>query len=180
MKIILMGIQGSGKSTQGNLLSKKFKIAYLSSGHIFREMAKEKTSWGRYVKETMNAGVLIPDSKTIQIIEEYLKKPEYQIGFILDGFPRTAMQAKEFTHKIDNVFYINISDKEALWRLAYRNDIVREDETIAAIRVRIESFHKYTRPVISHYKRKKLLVEINGQQSIKKVHQDILKHLKVK
>ena len=90
------------------------------------------------------------------------------------------MQAKEFTHKIDNVFYINISDKEALWRLAYRNDIVREDETIAAIRVRIESFHKYTRPVISHYKRKKLLVEINGQQSIKKVHQDILKHLKVK
>ncbi|MBI4136898.1 nucleoside monophosphate kinase, partial [Candidatus Roizmanbacteria bacterium] len=153
---------------------------YLSSGHIFREMAKEKTPWGRYVKETMNAGVLIPDSKTIQIIEEYLRKPEYQKGFILDGFPRTVKQAKDFSHKIDKVIYINISDKEALWRLAYRNDVLREDETIQAIRVRIESFHTYTRPVISYYKRKKLLVEIDGQQTIKKVHQEILRHLKVK
>jgi len=76
MKIIIMGIQGCGKSTQGNLLSKKYKIPYLSSGHIFREMAREKTKWGRYVKETLNAGLLIPDSKTIPIIEEYLDKKQ--------------------------------------------------------------------------------------------------------
>ena len=51
MKIVLIGIQGAGKSTQGNLLSEKLKIPYLSTGHIFRELAKEKTSLGRYVKE---------------------------------------------------------------------------------------------------------------------------------
>ena len=180
MKIILMGIQGSGKSTQGNVLSEKFKLPYLSSGHILRAMSREKTPLGRYIKETINAGILVSDKKMTVIMEDYLRRPEYQNGFILDGFPRTVKQAKEFSHKIDNVFYINISDKEALWRLAYRNDVVREDETIKAIRVRIESFHKFTKPVINYYKRKRLLVEIDGQQPIKKVHQDILRHLKVK
>ena len=75
LKLILIGIQGAGKSTQGNLLSQKLDIPYLSSGHIFREMAKEKTPLGRFLKETMNAGALIPDDKTIEIIEEYLAKP---------------------------------------------------------------------------------------------------------
>ena len=74
MKIILIGIQGSGKSTQGNLLSKKLKIPYLSTGHIFREMSKEKTPLGRYIKEVMNAGFLIPDGKTVHIVSEYLKR----------------------------------------------------------------------------------------------------------
>ncbi len=55
MKIILIGIQGAGKSTQGNLLVEKLDLPYLSTGHIFREMAKEKTPVGRYIKETLNA-----------------------------------------------------------------------------------------------------------------------------
>ena len=93
MKLILLGIQGSGKSTQGNLLSQKLGVPYLSTGHIFREMAKEKTPWGRYVKETLNAGILISDDQVIPIVAEYLQKPEYEKGYILDGFPRTVAQA---------------------------------------------------------------------------------------
>ena len=178
MKIILMGIQGSGKSTQGNMLAKKYSIAYLSSGHIFREIAKEKTPWGRYVKETLNAGVLIPDDKTNAIIEEYLKKPEYKNGYILDGFPRTVAQARAFKQQIQRVFYVKVSDKEALWRLAYRNEF-RQDDTLNAIKKRIELFHKFTEPVLTYYRRKKLLIEINGEQSITAVHRDIVKHLKV-
>lgn len=180
MKIVLMGIQGSGKSTQGNLLSKKHHLAYLSSGHIFREMAKEKTRWGRYVKETLNAGILIPDTKTIAIIEEYLSKPEYQKGYILDGFPRTQRQAKEFLHKLDYVFYIHVSDKEALWRLAYRNDTLRDDETLKAIRKRIELFHKFTEPVLSYYRHKRILFEINGEQPIGAVNREIMRHIRKK
>jgi adenylate kinase len=178
MKILLMGIQGSGKSTQGNLLSKKLGLAYLSSGHIFREMAQEKTPWGRYVKETLNAGVLIPDDKTIAIIEEYLKKPEYASGYLLDGFPRTVAQAQAFTHKIDYVLYIKISDKEALWRLAYRNDIGREDDTLLAIRKRIELFHTHTEPVLQFYRKTGLLYEINGEQTIEQVFNEIEKIVK--
>lgn len=177
MKLILIGIQGSGKSTQGNLISEKYKIPYLSSGHIFREIAKEKTQWGRYVKETMNAGYLIPDSKTIKIVEEYLSKPEYQKGYVLDGFPRTIDQVKEFTQKIDLVFYLKVSDKEALWRLSYRNDNLREDETLKAIRKRIELFHKVTEPVIDYYQKKNKLFVIDGEKEIPEVFRQIDSHL---
>lgn len=178
MKIILIGIQGSGKSTQGNLLTEKYKIPYLSSGHIFREIAKEKTKLGRYVKETMNAGYLLPDSKTLTIVEEYLKNPRYNKNFILDGFPRTVHQAKEFSHKIDKVFYLKVSDKEALWRLSYRNDGLREDDTLRALRKRIELFHKVTEPVIEYYRKKGILVEIDGEKEIKKVFKNITSHIK--
>lgn len=178
MKIILIGIQGSGKSTQGNSLSQKLGVPYLSTGHIFREIAKEKTKWGRYVKETMTAGLLIPDAKTIQIVAEYLKRPEYQNGYILDGFPRTVNQAKKFENNVDTVIYLKVSDKEALWRLSYRNDEVREDETITALRKRIELFHKVTKPVLDVFRKKRILVEVDGEQSIERVNQEILKHLK--
>ena len=87
MKIILIGIQGAGKSTQGNILSKKLDIPYLSTGHIFRDMAKEKSPVGRYIKEVMNSGALIPDDKTLEIVSAYLKRPEYDKGYIMDGFP---------------------------------------------------------------------------------------------
>jgi len=92
MKIILIGIQGAGKSTQGNILSKKLGIPYLSTGHIFRDIAKEKTPIGRYIKEVMVSGALIPDGKTLEIVSEYLKRPEYSKGYVMDGFPRTTTE----------------------------------------------------------------------------------------
>lgn len=178
MKIILMGIQGSGKSTQGNLLSEKLKAPYLSTGHIFRDLAKEKTSLGRYIKETMNAGYLIPDNKTLEIVNDYLSRPEYKNGYILDGFPRTIEQVQKFKEKIDKVFYFRVSDKEALWRLSYRNDETRDDETLAAIRRRIEQFHKFTEPVLDYYRKKSVLVELDGEESIEDIHQGIMQHIR--
>jgi adenylate kinase len=180
MKLIIIGIQGAGKSTQGTLISQKLKIPYLSSGHIFREMSKEKTPWGRYVKETINAGVLIPDGKTVQIIEEYLKKPEYNNGYILDGFPRTVPQAKAFSNGVDAVISLEVSDKEALWRLFGRlkDDVgERADNTLQAIYKRIELYHKFTQPVLSHYKRRRILEVVNGERTIKEIHADIMKRL---
>ena len=177
MKIILIGIQGSGKSTQGNLLSEKLHVSYLSTGHIFRLLAKEKSTHGRYIKEVMNAGYLIPDNKTLAIVEEYLGRLEYKEGYILDGFPRTLTQAKAFKNGIDAVIYLKVSDEEALKRLSYRNGENREDETPSAIHKRIGLFHKLTKPVLDFYRAKGILAEIDGEKSIQEIHKEIIKRV---
>ncbi len=183
MKIILIGIQGSGKSTQGKLLSDKLKTPYLSTGHIFRDLAKEHTPLGRYIKETMNAGYLIPDDKTLKIVTEYLHRPEYERGYILDGFPRTSHQAEKFENGVDHVFYLEVSDREALWRLSYREGEEadgREDETLKAIRRRIELFHEHTKPVIEYYKKHRKLTTVDGEQPIEDIHKEIMKSVQEK
>jgi adenylate kinase len=179
MKLVLVGIQGAGKSTQGNLLADKLKVPYLSTGHIFRVLAKEHTPEGRYIKEVMNAGHLIPDERTITIVNDYLARPEYKTGYIMDGFPRNLHQAESFTEKLDHVIYLKVSDKEALWRLAFREGgEIREDETVIAIRKRIELFHEKTQPILEYYKKQHMLLEVNGEQTIEDIHKEIMKHLK--
>ncbi len=177
MKLVLIGIQGAGKSTQGNMLSAELGIPYLSSGHVFREMAKEKTKLGRWLKETLNTGALIPDKETLEIILTYLKKPEYAKGYILDGFPRTVPQAEAFGDAVDKVIYLRVSDREALWRISGRVSD-REDETLQAIRKRIELFHEKTEEVINYYREKGKLVEVDGEQDVPGVFDNIMASLK--
>ncbi len=172
MRIILIGIQGAGKSTQGNLLSEEYKVPYLSSGHIFREMAKEKTQLGRWLKETLNSGALVPDDTTLEIVLTYLEKPEYIDGYILDGFPRTVPQAKAFNGAVDYVVFLQVSDKEALWRISGRND-VREDETLQALRKRIQLFHELTSPVVDYYRGEGKLIEVDGELEVDAVFSQI-------
>jgi adenylate kinase len=176
MKLVLIGIQGAGKSTQGNMLSEKYNIPYLSSGHIFREMAKEKTQLGRWLKETLNSGALVPDDTTLEIVLTYLQKPEYSNGYILDGFPRTVVQAEAFNGALDKVVYLKVSDKEALWRISGRND-VRDDETLQAIRKRIQLFHELTEPVVEYYRGKGKVVEVDGEIAVEEVFSQIVEAL---
>ena len=178
MKIVIIGIQGSGKSTQGKLLGETLQVPYLSTGHIFRVLSKQDSPLGRQIKVLINAGFLVPDEKSLKIVEEYLEKKEYENGYVLDGFPRTLAQAKEFNQDIDKVILVKISDKEALWRISGREEI-REDETLMAIRKRIEMFHKFTEPVLDYYKEKGILIEINGEQTIEKIHKDIESQLSI-
>jgi len=173
MKLVMIGIQGAGKSTQGNMLAEKYGIPYLSSGHVFREMAKDKSQTGRWLKETLNAGALIPDEMTLKIIFEYLEKPEYAKGYILDGFPRTEPQAEAFNGGVEKVIFIDVSDKEALWRISGRVG-EREDETLQALRKRIALFHEKTEPVIQYYEKIGKLARINGEQDVTKVFADIM------
>lgn len=176
MKIVLIGIQGAGKSTQGNMLSQELNIPYLSSGHIFRMMAKEKTQLGRWLKETLNAGALVPDDMTLKIVMEYLQKPEYTNGYIIDGFPRTLAQAEAFSDGTEKAVFIDVSDKEALWRISGRVSD-RDDETLQAIRKRISLFHELTAEVIEFYRDKGSLIQVNGEQEVEGVFTDIMKHL---
>lgn len=181
MKIILLGVQGSGKSTQGNLLSNYFKVPYLSTGHIFRNLAKEDTPLGREIKELMTNGFLIPDDKTLEIVTDYLSRPEYMSGFILDGYPRNLSQAESFPTEIDKVVYINVSDVEARKRIEGRNSAKgqnRPDDTPEAITRRIDIFHKFTKPLLEYYKNKGILVEVNGEQPVSEIHKEIVDKFK--
>ena len=139
-------------------------------------MAKEKTDLGRWLKETLNSGALVPDTETLEIVLTYLEKPEYSKGYILDGFPRTVVQAEAFNGSIDKVVYINVSAKEALWRISGREQL-RDDETLTAIRKRIELFFSVTMPVVEYYRNIKKLIEIDGEVPVEAVFEDIVKKL---
>lgn len=120
MQIILFGAPGVGKGTQAKILSEKLKIPHISTGDILRQAAKEKTDLGKKAQEVMNRGDLVPDEIMIGIIKERLNKPDCTNGFILDGYPRTEVQAvaldkllKEMN--INQVEIINIyADEEEL------------------------------------------------------------------
>jgi adenylate kinase len=143
-------------------------------------MAKEKTPLGRYIKETMNSGALIPDDKTLEIVEDYLSRPEYKKGYILDGFPRTIPQAEAFSNGVTAVVYLKVSDREALWRIAGRilnATEIRADETLPAIRKRIDMFHEFTEPVINHYRKKELLEEVDGERDVHVIFEDLSRRL---
>lgn len=176
MKLVLIGIQGAGKSTQGNMLAEKFQVPYLSSGHIFRAMAKEESDIGKSLRDTLNAGHLVSDQQTLDIIRQYLMKPEYQKGYILDGFPRTLTQAKAFEKDIDKAIFVDVSDQEALKRISSRVSD-RQDETEEAIKKRIELFHEMTEPVIEFYRQDGKLIQVDGEQTVEEVFQSILSGL---
>ncbi|OGK29453.1 hypothetical protein A3B02_01395 [Candidatus Roizmanbacteria bacterium RIFCSPLOWO2_01_FULL_42_14] len=176
MNIVLIGIPGSGKSTQGKLLSEKLEIPYIAMGGILRDIADESTKRGKRIKTTLEHGDLLPDDEVIAIAREYLSKPENSHGYIIDGFPRTVNQAQNFSHDIDTVLLVMLDDKEALWRIALRID-PRNDQSAATIMHRLKVFHRDTDPLIEFYKQAGVLHEIDGYPSIEEVHTAILKEL---
>ena len=94
MRLVLLGVPGAGKGTQGRRLAEKFAIPQVATGEILREAVKNRTALGLAAKERMDAGLLVPDKVVIGIVAERLRDPDCVRGFILDGFPRTVEQAK--------------------------------------------------------------------------------------
>lgn len=95
MNLILLGAPGSGKGTQSAQLSSKFNIPHISTGDIFRAAISEGTEMGKKAQEFMNKGELVPDEIVIGIVKERLAQKDTEKGFLLDGFPRTLVQAQE-------------------------------------------------------------------------------------
>ncbi|MDD4170932.1 MAG: adenylate kinase [Syntrophomonas sp.] len=94
MNIIIMGPPGAGKGTQAELIKAAYPIPHISTGDMFREAVKNGTAMGLEAKKYMDAGQLVPDQVTIGIVEERLAMPDCEAGFLLDGFPRTTVQAQ--------------------------------------------------------------------------------------
>jgi adenylate kinase len=94
MRLVLLGVPGAGKGTQGRKLAERLKIPQIATGEILREAVKQGTPLGLAAKERMDQGLLVPDDVVIGIVEERLKARDAARGFILDGFPRTVAQAE--------------------------------------------------------------------------------------
>lgn len=93
MNIVLLGAPGAGKGTQAAKLVEKYHMAHISTGDILRAAVKNQTELGLEAKKYMDAGDLVPDELVIGLVKERLQDEDTQAGFILDGFPRTSMQA---------------------------------------------------------------------------------------
>ncbi len=94
MRLILLGPPGAGKGTQAVSIAKKYGIPHISTGDIFRKHLKEGTALGLKAKEYMNQGLLVPDSLVVELVESRLNEADANGGFLLDGFPRTVVQAE--------------------------------------------------------------------------------------
>ncbi|MDR2654978.1 MAG: adenylate kinase [Oscillospiraceae bacterium] len=123
MKLILLGAPGAGKGTQAEIISEKYGIPAVSTGNILREAVKNQTRLGLEAKSYMDAGALVPDDVIISIIKERFKEPDCAGGFILDGMPRTVVQAEKLDEmgvEIDKALDIEVSDEDIIKRLSGR------------------------------------------------------------
>lgn len=127
MILIFLGLPGSGKGTQAQNLMNKYAIPQLSTGDMLREATKAGTELGMKAKGFMDKGELVPDQVVIGLIEERIKRPDCKNGFLLDGFPRTVVQAQELeqmlsrsNRKIDQVVFFDLGADEAVNRLSGR------------------------------------------------------------
>lgn len=166
MKILLVGIQGSGKSTQGKLLSEELKVPYISTGDIFRRMATKDTQEGRTIRKILLSGKLIDDQATSSIVRRRLQESDAQDGFVIDGYPRNLAQVKIFDPGFDLVIYLRLANDDAIARLMTRG---REDDTRQLIEQRIKLYREQTEPMLEHYRALSLLKEIDASMSIKDI-----------
>lgn len=127
MNVILMGLPGAGKGTQGERIVKEFNIPHISTGDMFRAAVKEETPLGLQAKAYMDKGLLVPDEVVIGIVRERLGKDDCRNGFLLDGFPRTVPQAealtetsKELGREITHVINIEVRREQLIERLTGR------------------------------------------------------------
>lgn len=127
MDLILLGLPGSGKGTQAEYISKTYDVTHISTGDIFRAALKNETPLGLEAKKYMDAGDLVPDELTNNIVKERLKQDDVEKGFLLDGYPRTLVQSKalranlkDLGRKLDAVIYLNVPEETLLERLTGR------------------------------------------------------------
>ena len=165
-RLIIMGPQGSGKGTQAARLAERLGIPTISTGDIFRANIKGGTALGLRAKGFTDAGNLVPDEITNAMVAERLAQPDAADGFILDGYPRTAAQVDALDDvltragtSLDAVLELDAPRDELLERLRKRAEIEnRADDTVDAIRRRLEIYAEQTAPLTTRYAERGLLI----------------------
>ena len=196
MKLVLLGPPGAGKGTQASLIAKEYGIPHISTGDMLREAVKRGTELGRQAESYMTKGELVPDDVVIGIVAECLRQPEYEKGFMLDGFPRTVAQAEALSESgacLDAVLSFEAPDEELVRRLSGRRVcgscgatygaidgdacpkcegelIVRADDQPEAIERRLQVYRAQTEPLIDYYVRAGILIRIPATGSVEEIY----------
>lgn len=207
MKLVLIGAPAAGKGTQAARLVKHYSIAHISTGDMLREEVAKGTELGNQAKSIMASGGLVSDELIIAIVKERIQKDDCKNGFILDGFPRTVVQAEKLDEMValDKVAYINAPDEIMLARLTARETCSkcgatynklflpakvagvcdacgealtqRKDDTTEAGLARIKTFHEQSEPLVAFYDKKGILFEVDGTLPIDDITKAIIEGL---
>lgn len=187
MKLILLGPPGAGKGTQAQRLVEKHGIPQLSTGDMLRAAVKAGTEVGKRAKAVMDAGELVSDEIVNAIVAERIDQPDCKKGFILDGYPRTLVQADSVEKmlaerglKLDMVIELVVDDKALVGRIVKRAEEaaaagqpVRKDDNPEVFEERLREYYKKTAPLIGYYYAKGLLKGVDGMASIDDVTRQI-------
>ena len=177
MKIIVIGPQGSGKSTQAKMLAEKLSLPYVEMGHLLREKSADTDTQAGKIRQALEVGNLVPDQITIQTLHQRLEKSDCKNGFVLDGYPRNYVQLEGLPPGINKVFYIHVPDDVAIKRLIARG---RHDDSLNIITRRLELFHRETEPLLAYFRQEKITEEVDGGRNVEEIHQDVMSRLKKK
>jgi adenylate kinase len=178
---LLLGPQGSGKGTQAKRIADEFGLARVATGEMLRAAIAAGTPLGLAVKPIVEGGALVPDDLMIGLIRERLDEDDTLEGFILDGFPRTIVQAEaldamlgEIGRDLDIVFELQVPDEVSMERLAKRAvEEGRADDTPEAIARRLAEYHEKTEPLVGYYRLRGNLVGVHGERTVDEVFGEI-------
>jgi adenylate kinase len=181
LNILLLGPQGAGKGTQGKLIASEYGIPHIATGDILRAAMAQGTELGRRVRPIYDSGGLVPDDIMIELIRERLAADDAGEGFVLDGFPRTAVQAEALDEMLEDigrpltvVLEFQLPEEVSIERLTRRAEQEgRADDTPEAIRRRLGLYHEQTEPLIEHYRSRGSLVGVPGDRSVEEVFEEI-------
>ena len=206
-KYVIMGVQGSGKGTQSQMLAADLDLVHIGVGDIFRWNVLNHTKMGAQVRRVMAHGDLVSDDMVESVVGERLTEHDWNYGFIIDGFPRNARQAEFFleSYDIDGVIDLEMPDSEVRRRVMARRlcsdcgmdynllanspevpgkcDVCggelqsREDDTEEALARRLSDYHEKTNPVLDIFRRKEYVITVDARPPAQVVQQEIRRKL---
>ncbi len=178
LNIVLFGPPGAGKGTQSELIEEKYHLTHLSTGELLRSEIRGGSNLGKEAARLMDAGQLVPDKVVVEMMDHRLRNGQATEGFVFDGFPRTAQQAKSLDKLLEKsdesivaMIALQVPEKELVERLLSRgkNGGRSDDKNEATIKNRLQVYREETEVVRDYYQKQNKFVEVKGTGSIEEV-----------